>query len=136
MIPDNHKTAIVDAGINFLQAITHAYGTETGLQLWESMNQVLDDDVRGQVLLALLSGRHSADITIRGISASPMHMSLTGNIINMIKVLRSITNWGLKESKDAVDRLREYHPSPVTIPCTQVSRSRALQLLEDAGFLC
>ncbi len=102
MIPEEHKTAIISNGLHFMRAITEAYGSEKGMELWENITSVLDPEVKGQIFFAMITGTYNDRIEIRGVT-------LTGqnNAVACIKAIRQYSGLGLKESKDIYDRLRD-----------------------------
>lgn len=97
MIPADHKNEIIGTGISFLRAITTAYGSETGLELWDTIATTLDPDVKGAIFFAMLTGEEGDQITVRGI------IGQNTNKVAVIKAFRSVTGLGLKEAKDLAD---------------------------------
>lgn len=100
MIPDEHKTNIVTNGIQFIRAITEAYGSEQGMVLWEQIASVLDPDVKGQIFFAMVTGGYNNQILLRG-------YYMGSNKVTMIKTIRAVDkrNLGLREAKDIVDAM-------------------------------
>lgn len=99
MIPAEHKEEVVQTGISFMRSITEAFGTEVGLELWDTIATTLDPDVKGAIFFAMLTGDTSDRITIR---------SVTGNGANkvaVIKAIRECTGLGLRDAKDQADIL-------------------------------
>jgi hypothetical protein len=45
MIPSEHKAEIITTGINFMRAITEAYGSDEGMRLWDTIATTLDSDI-------------------------------------------------------------------------------------------
>jgi hypothetical protein len=125
MIPENHKEDIIQSGINFMRSITDAYGTDDGMKLWDNIASVLDPDIKGQIFFALLTGDYKGIITITGCVA-------TSNRVAMVKAIRTVTGWGLKESKDALDLMLEGKPQQLTV--NPKHRHVAMRELRDAGF--
>ena len=37
MIPHEHKGEVISTGISFLRSITLAFGSETGMELWDTI---------------------------------------------------------------------------------------------------
>lgn len=97
MIPEGHKDEIISTCISFLKSITEAYGQETGLELWDTISNTLDPDVKGQIFFAMLCGQDGNTITIRGFHP-------TANKVAIIKAIREVTGLGLKEAKDISDK--------------------------------
>ena len=104
MIPHEHKDEIISSGISFLRSITLAYGSETGMELWDTIATTLDPDVKGQIFFAMLTGESGSRITIRDYD----HASNGGNKVAIIKAIREVTGLGLKDAKDQADILMGY----------------------------
>jgi hypothetical protein len=65
MISDENMDAIVSDGIAFIRSITTAYGSETGMELWDTIANTLDPDVKGKIFFALLTGTHEDRVTLK-----------------------------------------------------------------------
>jgi len=85
---------IVDSGINFMRAITEAYGPEKGQELWDSITNTLGSDVRGAIFFAIMTGNVGSTVRYTGFSM---------NKINAIKAVRTATGLGLYEAKVSVE---------------------------------
>ena len=101
MIPAEHRDEVISSGISFLRSITLAYGQEVGLELWDTIADTLDKDVKGQIFFAMLTGESGSRITIRDYDRAPQG----GNKITIIKAIREVTGLGLKDAKDQADIL-------------------------------
>lgn len=121
MIPEQHKDAIISSGISFMRTITEAYGADEGMKLWDSISSVLSPDVKGEIFFALITGNHSLEVVIRKIPQGGMT-----NYVEIIKEIRSITSWGLKEAKDCADRARDGIPQ--IIPVSDKSKVPAIRI--------
>lgn len=100
MIPENHKQEVVQSGISFMRAITEAFGSDVGMQLWDTIATTLDPDVKGAIFFSLLTGEEGDAITIRGVTVNG-----AANKVALIKAIRVVTGLGLKEAKDQADVL-------------------------------
>ena len=98
-LPDEHRVEIVTNGLHFVRAITEAYGTETGMALWEQIADVLDPNVKGEIFFAMITGNYNNRILLKGVEEDV-------NAVWCIKAIRAYTKLGLKEAKDIFDRLR------------------------------
>jgi hypothetical protein len=96
MITDEHMDAIVSDGIAFMRSITTAYGSDTGMELWNTIANTLDPDVKGKIFFALLTGTHEDRVTLSGAVAGT-------NKIACIKIIRQYTGMGVPESKNAYE---------------------------------
>jgi hypothetical protein len=133
MLPEEHKVSIISNGLHFMRSITEAYGADKGMELWEQITCVLDEDVKGQIFFAMITGQYNDRILLKGIT----HYA-TNNAVACIKEIRTWTGLGLKESKDIYDRLRnrtyESSPSQEFIKVGPEQYSQAIAGLRNAGF--
>jgi ribosomal protein L7/L12 len=90
------KEVLVNETINFMRTLTMIFGQEEGLKLYDTIADTLGPDLKGQVFFAMLTGNNGSDVTMRSTST---------NKIETIKAIRSFCNLGLKEAKDAYDRV-------------------------------
>lgn len=134
MIPEDHKTSIISNGLHFMRAITEAYGSDKGLELWEQITSVLDPDVKGQIFFAMITGTYNDRILLKGVSNSPG----AHNAVACIKEIRTWSGMGLKEAKDMYDRLRDRTwsstPSQEYIKVDHENYSKAVGALRSVGF--
>lgn len=137
MIPPEHKEQIVQNGINFMRAITEAYGSDEGMRLWDTIAATLDPDVKGQIFLAMLSGNFPSRILITGLRHTAYNSNTPSglNKVTMIKALRAASGWGLKESKDAVDDLVA-SGRHILVECARELREQHCRDLRSAGLAC
>lgn len=94
---------LINSSIGFMQTIAEIYGSEKGLELWETIADTVDADLKGQVFLALLTGNYNKDkLHVRNPFLGPV-----GNKVALIKCIRNYDRraLGLKEAKDIADRL-------------------------------
>jgi hypothetical protein len=133
MIPEEHKVPIISNGLHFMRAITEAYGADEGLKLWEKIADVLDEDVKGQIFFAMITGQYNDRILLKGLT----HYA-TNNAVACIKEIRTWSGLGLKDSKDIYDRLRnrtyESNPSQEYLKVGAEQYSQAVAGLRNAGF--
>ena len=99
MIPIEHKDEVISTGISFLRSITLAYGQEVGLELWDTIADTLDKDVKGQIFFSMLTGESGSCITIRDYDRTNVQR------VAIILTIREVTGLGLKEAKDLADVL-------------------------------
>lgn len=100
-ISNEHMDAIVSDGIAFIRSITTAYGSDTGMELWDTIANTLDPAVKGKIFFAMLTGSHEDRVTLSGAVAGT-------NKINCIKIIRQYTGMGLAESKTAYENAGDY----------------------------
>lgn len=94
-ITDEQMNVIVSEGIQFIRAITEAYGSDEGMQLWETIASTLDPAVKGKIFFAMLTGSHDDRVTMSGAS--------NGRKIECIKYIREYTGYGLIDAKNAYE---------------------------------
>lgn len=129
MIPEDHKDAVINNGINFLRSITEAYGSDEGLKLWDAIASTLDPSVKGDIFFAMLTGDHRGEITLRGFTSAG-----DDNYINIIKAIREVTSWGLKEAKDCAFAVKNGETKK--IPLTpNADRQRVISNLRGLGVI-
>lgn len=130
MIPEDQKNRIVASGLEFMKAITGAYGTDKGMELYDRIVEVLDPSIKGAIFFAMLTGEYDNKLSLR------VGPNLNDKIM-AIKALRICTGMGLKEAKETVEKLRDhpwhFHEITVTAPN---SRERFRKDLIAAGFIC
>ena len=127
MIPIECKDDIIQSGMTFIRAITEAYGTDKGMELWEQITDVLDPEVKGQIFFAMITGEYNDRITLKGVMG-------TNNAVACIKEVRNWTGFGLKEAKDTYDRLRGLG-SPEVITVKPQEYAYAVSALRKVGYM-
>lgn len=94
--------AIVRTGIAFMSAMSEEYGAKKGLEMWDALRITMGDDVAGDILFGQLAGVRSGQIMLRHHGPSK---------INVIRIIRQYTGFGLKESKDISEAPRPHRPA-------------------------
>jgi hypothetical protein len=127
MIPEEHRTDIVQSGINFIRSITEAYGSDEGMKLWETMADTLDPSIKGHIFFAMLTGEYNSVISIYKFDSA-------ANKVAMIKAIRTVDKrrLGLKEAKDMCDSL--LCGNTIRIEVEPNTRNSSLLQLRMAGF--
>ena len=103
MLTEKHREDLVGAGIGFMQTIADIYGPEKGMELWSTIADTIDSDLKGEVFMAMLSGNYRRD----KINVKNPFVSKMSDKIAVIKCIRTYDRrkLGLKEAKDIADRL-------------------------------
>ena len=127
MITDEHMDAIVSDGIAFIRSITTAYGSETGMELWDTIANTLDPSVKGKIFFAMLTGTHDDRVTMTGSVAG-------SNKIMCIKLIRQYTGMGLSESKQAYEEAGDYG-RPTTLKVAPKQRRAFIDELRQNGMI-
>lgn len=126
-LTSEQETHIIPAAIYFLRALTTTLGPEVGLHVWDQINSTIGKDIKGKVFFAMLSGRGEDEIILRGI-----YPGSKINKVELIRLIRSISGLGLKESKDIGEALQLGQEQ--RIKCTDFShRFNELQRLWRLG---
>ena len=125
MIPAEYKEDIIQSGINFMRAITEAYGTDEGIKLWDTIASTLDPDIKGQIFFAMLTGDYNGIINVASFQQG-------SDRVWRIKSIRAVTGLGLKEAKDLSDMLDSGKAIKLNVNPKQ--RQEALSELRNAGF--
>lgn len=125
MIPKEQETYVVQSALVFVRALTEAYGSEAGMQLWENLNHNLDPDIKGKVFFAMLTGDYNNIIKLTG-------MSLPYDKVRAIKTIRTYTGLGLKESKDICDCLEQGIHKRIEVEPKE--RAQCVRDLMSCGF--
>lgn len=129
MIPQDHKHEIITSGMQFMRAITEAYGAEEGMQLWDTIASSLDPDIKGQIFFAMITGTHNDTIVLKpGLAGS----GVATNRVAAIKEIRTWTGMGLKEAKDTSDMVEAGRTVKITVKPDD--HANALRGLRKVGF--
>ena len=103
MLSEKDRHDLVGAGISFMQTVADIYGAEKGMELWSTIADTVDPELKGAVFMAMLKGDHRQDkIAVKQAFQGPVP-----NKVSLIKCLREYDRRGLslKEAKDIADRL-------------------------------
>lgn len=98
----DNKRELVDSSLIFLRSIGNVYGSDRALEMWHTIADTIDPDLKGWTFEAMLLGRMESSIIIQYLG---MH-------VNKIAIIKAIRTWdrrglGLKEAKDMLDGLME-----------------------------
>lgn len=126
-ISDEHLDAIVSDGIAFIRSITTAYGSDTGMELWDTIANTLDPSVKGKIFFAMLTGSHEDRVTLTG--AVPGAAK-----INCIKIIRQFTGLGLVEAKNAYENASDYGQT-ITLKVNSKDRRIMIDELRQNGMI-
>lgn len=108
MISESDQHALVGAGIGFLQTVSDIYGAEKGIELWSTIADTVDPDLKGAVFMAMLKGDFRQDrITVRQAFQGPIP-----NKVDFVKCLRALDRrrLDLKEAVDIANQLESGKP--------------------------
>lgn len=86
----------------FIRSLCETYGHTQGMAVWDRVRESLGDRAAGDIMFGML------------VNSDELVVSETGpNFINVIKAVRLLTGWGLKEAKDFCDRVRDNGPQRI-----------------------
>jgi len=125
MIPQEHREQLVGTSISFIRVVTEIYGNEKGMELWATIADTIDSELKGQVFFSMLTGEFDNTVVIQPTPQIPDQIAL-------IRTLRSITGLGLKEAKELSDKIVHLN-IPVKIDLKGVERTQALFELRKVG---
>lgn len=108
MLSESDRHNLVGAGISFMQTVAEVYGAEKGMELWTTIADTVDPDLKSDVFMAMLRGNFRQDkINVR--------QAFQGPVPNKVELIRCLRNYdrrrlGLKEAKDIADKLESGQP--------------------------
>ncbi len=121
-VSDEHMDAIVSDGIAFLRSITTAYGSETGMELWDTIANTIDPSIKGKMFFAMLTDSHEDRV-----------VKLTG-AVNSANNIRQYTGLGLTEAKSAYESPVNYG-QPVALKVNPKERRHMIDELRYNGMI-
>jgi hypothetical protein len=108
MISESDRHNLVGAGISFMQTVADIYGAEKGMELWNTIADTVDPNLKADVFMAMLRGNFRQDkISIR--------QAFQGSVSSKIAFIKCIRTYDrrrltLKEAKDIADKLESGQP--------------------------
>lgn len=126
-IEAGQKAMLIESSIAFMRSVTEIWGSEKGMELWGSITDTLDPDLKGDIFFGMVSGKYTpSSVLIKQIG--------TTNYVGVIKAVRTISGMGLKEAKDFCDYIRSTGPKALDIPsASQSARSDFIRELISLG---
>ena len=97
LTPDQQED-LISSGLDFMRTITELFGPEEGMAMWDTISTSVSQDFKGAVFFTMLTGSHIGDVRLVNADVQ--------QYVEVIKVVRTYTGYGLKEAKDACDRVR------------------------------
>jgi hypothetical protein len=112
-ITGSHRQQLVDASLHFMRAIGNVYGSDRAMDMWNTIADTVNPDLKGWTFEAMLLGRMGEGIVITGLPS----------YANKIAVIKAIRTWdrrglGLKEAKDMYEALEGANNTPITLEVT------------------
>lgn len=98
----DQKRELTDSGLMFLRAVGNVYGSDRAMEMWHTIADAVNPDLKGWTFEAMLLGRMESSIVITSFA----------QFVNKISIIKAIRTWdrrglGLKEAKDMYDGLIE-----------------------------
>lgn len=84
----------------FMRSVTAIYGSEKGMELWDSIATTIGDDLKGDLFFGMMTGKYS----MHGVTF--VSFTHTNDYVSVIKAVRTASGYGLKEAKDFCDEVR------------------------------
>lgn len=119
---------VIHTGVEFMRAITDAYGTESGHKLWNTIMEAVDPEIKDGVFLAVLTGQFSTLIKISAVD------QYSNDKLATIKAIRNFSKerFGLKDAKEMADRL--WAGTPISFRLNDIdNRRECIDALRAAG---
>ena len=95
---EEQQSKVLSACMGALSAVTEVFGLEQGEQLYSKIADGFGPGVKDAILFAMLTGQHSGVTLHTAVGVT--------RYVELIKVVRAYTGFGLKEAKDACDLAR------------------------------
>ena len=54
MITDSDKNDLIWSSINFMETVSKIYGADKGMELWSTIADTIDPELKGQIFLQML----------------------------------------------------------------------------------
>lgn len=98
MLSEEDRHNLVGAGISFMQTVADIYGSEKGMELWSTIADTVDPELKGAVFMAMLKGSFTQDkITVKQAFHGPVP-----DKVGLVKCIRALDRRRL-DLKEAVD---------------------------------
>lgn len=126
-LPTENKDAIISSGVSFIRQITDAYGADEGMKLWDTIANTLDPEVKGQIFIAMLTGKFTGLI-----------IQKFNSTIDKVSIIRAIRQFdkrslGLKEAIDLWKKVEAGEPQSIQINLQKFSVDHVRIILESFG---
>lgn len=107
----DQRDHLIQSSVMFMQTVSEIYGAEKGMELWSTIADTIDTNLKGEVFMAMLSGQYRSD---------RLFMRSTPNAINKVAIIKCIRDYdtrhlGLKDAKDISDLLTAGHPQVLEV---------------------
>jgi ribosomal protein L7/L12 len=121
-LTEDHRNNLILASHNFLKTLASVSDADTAQTMWCALADHIHPDLKNDLFMLMLTGNFQKLVITR----------LGPNMIDCIKIIRSYTNLGLKESKDIVDAARDRGRGEISLTSPE-NRVKLAQDLRQAG---
>lgn len=101
-IEEPAKSRIVEAGIEFMSAITSGFGADAGFDIWDKFADSVSPVLKTLIMLEVMQSNAK---TIAVIGFMGFRDKMSGQFVPLVKLIRNVTGLGLKEAKDLADTI-------------------------------
>ena len=121
------RNELVHASLIFIRALGNVYDTETAMNMWQTISDTVDPELKGLTFAAMLQGYVGGDVVLTGLHPN-------ANAVSVIKAIRTYDKRspGLKEAKDLYDALR-YNNTPARVEVTYQIAEKARKEFRNLG---
>ena len=104
MLTEHQRFELIDVSIKFMQTVSNIYGSDKGMELWSSIAGTIDEDLKGQVFMAMLTGDGRKD----KLTVKIPHAGWICNKVSLIRCIRTHDRrkLDLLKAKNIVDRIQ------------------------------
>ena len=99
---ERNKNELIECSVSFVRAITKCLGPDKGLEIWNTLADLSSDELKFEVFKLMLNGNGNKARSVTLLSADSDARVAT------IKMVRRYSGMGLKESKEATDKVMGY----------------------------
>ena len=125
-LDEAQKESLLINGMNLMRTVTEIWGADRGMELWDNIATHVGQDFKGACFFNMLTGQYQGDVHLSNVSQ-------TTGYVEVIKVVRNFTGYGLKDAKDVCDIVRGTPGKTVKLPCDPGQRPKFVKALRDIG---
>ena len=121
-LTEDQKEVLTSDSITLMRSLAEIYGSDAGMDLWNSIGDTLGADVKDVVFMNLLVGNLGNRVTVRVVD------DRLDWKVPVIRAIRNATGMGLKDAKDKAELEMPYH---ISVPSSK--RMELVRQLKDVG---
>ena len=136
---DLEYAEFLESSMGFLKAIVNRYGPEKGMEVWETVADELEPEVKYDVFQLMIDAKRLPLANVLEVSVDPqVSMNIYNHrYVSFIRVIRKFTGFGIAESKDTATKILGLHgiqATPTALPIAPgVSMDEVVNELESYG---